>query len=101
MRVIIATTQLPLVNGGAEFQAEGLAAALVAAGHEAEVINIPENGRAPDRVTDDWGTPEQLEASIRSGTPGATTRANLARSSDGHDDKCLFIVDKPVGKERG
>ncbi len=25
----------------------------------------------------------------------------LARSSDGHDDKCLFIVDKPVGKERG
>ncbi|HTY22687.1 MAG TPA: glycosyltransferase family 4 protein [Desulfomonilaceae bacterium] len=65
MRVVIATTQLPLVQGGAEYQAEGLVAALVAAGHEAEVIKIPENGRAPDRVTGDWAPPEQLEAAIR------------------------------------
>lgn len=65
MRIVIATTQLPLVQGGAEFQAEGLVSALVTAGHEAEVIKIPENGRAPDRITDDWASPEQLEVAIR------------------------------------
>ncbi len=41
MRIIIATTQLPLVQGGAEFQAEGLAAALVAAGHDVDTVRIP------------------------------------------------------------
>jgi glycosyltransferase involved in cell wall biosynthesis len=55
MRIIIATTQTPLVQGGAEFQAEGLAAALVAAGHDVDTVRIPES----------WGTPGEVEARIR------------------------------------
>ena len=55
MRIIIATTQLPLVQGGAEFQAEGLTAALVAAGHDVDTVRIPES----------WGTPGQVRAGIR------------------------------------
>ncbi len=55
MRIVIATTQMPLVRGGAEFQAEGLAAALVAAGHDVDTVRIPES----------WGAPGEVEARIR------------------------------------
>jgi len=54
MRVGITTVQVPFVRGGAELHAEGLRAALVAAGHEAEIISVPFK----------WYPPEALGAQI-------------------------------------
>ena len=50
MRILIVTTHLPLVWGGAEFHAEGLARALRAVGHEVDIIRIPYNSRTPEQV---------------------------------------------------
>ncbi len=41
MRVAIVTVQVPFVRGGAEMLAEGLQAAIQAAGHEADIVSIP------------------------------------------------------------
>ena len=41
MRLLIATTQVPFVRGGAEILAEGLESALRRAGHEAEIVRFP------------------------------------------------------------
>ncbi len=51
MRILIATTQLPLVKGGAEFHAEGLAEALGSAGHRVDIVKIPYISRTPEQVT--------------------------------------------------
>jgi glycosyltransferase involved in cell wall biosynthesis len=50
MRILIATTQLPLVKGGAEFHAEGLAEALCAAGHGVDIVKIPYVSRTPEQM---------------------------------------------------
>jgi glycosyltransferase involved in cell wall biosynthesis len=41
MRVLVLTTQVPFVRGGAELLAEGLVQSLQAAGHQAEIVAIP------------------------------------------------------------
>ena len=50
MRILITTTQLPFVWGGAEFHAEGLAGALNAAGHQVDIARIPYNTRTPEQI---------------------------------------------------
>jgi glycosyltransferase involved in cell wall biosynthesis len=52
MRVVIATVQVPFVRGGAEAHAEGLRAALVRAGYEAEIVGIPFKWYPPERMLD-------------------------------------------------
>jgi glycosyltransferase involved in cell wall biosynthesis len=52
MRVVIATTQVPFVRGGAEPLAEGLRDAFRAAGHEAELVAIPFQARPAERILD-------------------------------------------------
>jgi glycosyltransferase involved in cell wall biosynthesis len=52
MRIVIATTQVPFVRGGAEILAEGLLHALQAAGHMAEIIAIPFKWYPPERIID-------------------------------------------------
>ena len=52
MRVLIATVRVPFVNGGAELHAEGLRQALVAAGHQAEMVAIPFKWYPPERILD-------------------------------------------------
>src|SRR3954451_21156845 len=52
MRVLIATTQVPFVRGGAEIHAEGLLQALRAAGHEAEIVAIPLKWYPPERIVE-------------------------------------------------
>jgi len=49
---VIATTQVPFVRGGAELLAENLHAALLEAGHEAEIVSIPFKWYPPDRILD-------------------------------------------------
>jgi glycosyltransferase involved in cell wall biosynthesis len=41
MRVAIATVQVPFIHGGAEMLARGLADAVRAAGHEADIVTVP------------------------------------------------------------
>ena len=50
MRVLIATTQVPFIRGGAEMHAESLQAALIAAGHEAETVRFPFKWYPPERI---------------------------------------------------
>lgn len=52
MRILIATTQVPFVRGGAEVLAEGLRNALEAAGHQAEQVLIPFKWYPPERILD-------------------------------------------------
>jgi glycosyltransferase involved in cell wall biosynthesis len=52
MRVLIATTQVPFVRGGAEAHAEGLRDALRVEGHEAEIIAIPFKWYPPEKILD-------------------------------------------------
>lgn len=41
MRILVCTTQVPFARGGAELLSEGLRDALVAQGHEAEIVALP------------------------------------------------------------
>ena len=50
MRIVIATSQVPFVRGGAELHAEGLLQALQAGGHEAEIVSIPFKWYPPERI---------------------------------------------------
>ena len=52
MRILIATTHVPFIRGGAEIHAEGLRAALLAAGHEAEIVAVPFKWYPPEKILD-------------------------------------------------
>ncbi|MBA3883330.1 MAG: glycosyltransferase family 4 protein [Chthoniobacterales bacterium] len=52
MRVVVATTQVPFIRGGAEVHGENLCAALRAAGHLAEIVAIPFKWYPPERILD-------------------------------------------------
>jgi glycosyltransferase involved in cell wall biosynthesis len=52
MRILIVTTQVPFIRGGAELQAEGLRDALRRAGHEAELVSIPFKWYPPEAILD-------------------------------------------------
>ncbi|HEV2762240.1 MAG TPA: glycosyltransferase family 4 protein [Pyrinomonadaceae bacterium] len=69
MRILIATVQVPFISGGAEAHAEGLRAALVAAGHEAEIVSVPFNWHPPERVTDHMLACRLLDLTSFNGVP--------------------------------
>jgi glycosyltransferase involved in cell wall biosynthesis len=50
MRILITTSQVPFIRGGAELHAEGLRDALRAEGHDAEIVAIPFKWYPADRV---------------------------------------------------
>jgi glycosyltransferase involved in cell wall biosynthesis len=52
MRVLVVTTQVPFIRGGAEILAEGLIKALCAAGHQAEIVAIPFKWYPPEKILD-------------------------------------------------
>ena len=52
MQILIATTQVPFVHGGAEVHARSLLEALRRAGHEAEIVAIPFKWYPPERILD-------------------------------------------------
>ncbi|MEH1830508.1 MAG: glycosyltransferase family 4 protein [Nostoc sp.] len=52
MKVLIVTTQVPFIRGGAEILAEGLLKAISAVGHEAEIVAIPFKWYPPERILD-------------------------------------------------
>jgi|SRR4051794_10471447 glycosyltransferase involved in cell wall biosynthesis len=52
MRVVVATVRTPFVYGGAEVLAEELIQALLASGHEAELVSLPFINDKPNRIPD-------------------------------------------------
>jgi len=52
MKVLIATTQVPFMSGGAEVLANSLQGALRAAGHQAEIVAIPFKWYPAERIVD-------------------------------------------------
>jgi len=52
MRIVVATVQVPFVRGGSERLADGLCAALRAAGHAVELVGIPFTWNPPARILD-------------------------------------------------
>jgi glycosyltransferase involved in cell wall biosynthesis len=58
---VIATVQVPFILGGAELHAEGLRSALIAAGHEAEIVTIPFNTRSPDQILESMRFARQID----------------------------------------
>ena len=69
MRILIATTQVPFIRGGAESHAEGLQQALRAAGHEAEIIAIPFKWYPPEKILDHMLACRLLDLTEVVGTP--------------------------------
>lgn len=52
MKVLIATAGVPFIRGPAEILADGLQGALGAAGHQAEIVNLPFKAYPPSRIAD-------------------------------------------------
>ncbi|HKZ81768.1 MAG TPA: glycosyltransferase family 4 protein [Pyrinomonadaceae bacterium] len=69
MRILIATTHVPFIRGGAEVHAEGLRDALLRAGHEAEIVAIPFKWYPPQSVLDHMLACRLLDLSEVMGTP--------------------------------
>jgi glycosyltransferase involved in cell wall biosynthesis len=69
MRILIATTQVPFVSGGAEAHAEGLRDALLAAGHRAEIVAIPFKWYPPEKILDHMLASRLIDLTEVSGRP--------------------------------
>jgi glycosyltransferase involved in cell wall biosynthesis len=93
MRILIATTQVPFVRGGAEIHAEGLRTSLESAGHQAEIIAVPFKWYPPEKVLDHMLACRLFDLTEVMGTPidlliGLKFPAYLIP----HDNKVLWIL---------
>ena len=52
MKILVATTQVPFVRGGAEIHAENLVKALQEKGHQAEIVALPFKWYPPEKILD-------------------------------------------------
>lgn len=68
MRILIATTQVPFVSGGAETLAQGLCDALRFAGHEAEIVAVPFKWYPPETILDHMLACRLLDLTESAGT---------------------------------
>ena len=69
MRIVIATTQVPFIRGGAEILAEGLTQALRTEGHAAELVAIPFKWYPPERILDHMLASRLLDLTESTGQP--------------------------------
>ena len=67
MRILIATVQVPFIRGGGEMLAEGLETALLAAGHEAEIVRLPFKWYPPERILEQTLATRLFDVSASSG----------------------------------
>ena len=93
MRVAVATVQVPFLRGGAEQHAAGLVQALLAAGHEAEIVTVPFKWYPPETIAQQVLACRMLDLSESMGTRidrliGLKFPAYLIR----HPDKVLWVL---------
>ncbi len=68
MRILIATTQVPFVRGGAEILADGLQSALERAGHHVEIVRFPFKWYPADAIPAQILAARLMDLSAFSGT---------------------------------
>lgn len=93
MRILIITTQVPFVSGGAETQANSLQKALREHGHEVEIAQIPFKWYPPERIHDHVLATRLLDLTESNGVPvdlliGLKFPAYHVR----HPNKVLWII---------
>jgi glycosyltransferase involved in cell wall biosynthesis len=93
MRILITTTQVPFIRGGAESHAAGLREALIDAGHQAEIIAVPFKWYPAEKVLDHMLACRLFDLSETMGTPvdlliGLKFPAYLIP----HDNKVLWVL---------
>ena len=69
MRILIATAQVPFIRGGADAHAEGLKEALIASGHQAEIVAVPFKWYPPEAILDHMLACRLLDLTEVAGTP--------------------------------
>lgn len=69
MRILIATTHVPFIRGGAEAHAEGLRDALLGEGHEVEIVAVPFKWYPPEKILDHMLACRLLDLSEVAGVP--------------------------------
>lgn len=69
MRIVIVTSKVPFVHGGAEVHAEQLRSALERAGHEVELMAIPFKWYPPEQILDHLMACRLLNLEESNGTP--------------------------------
>lgn len=69
MHIIVATTQVPFVQGGAEVHARSLIEALRTAGHAAEIVAVPFKWYPPERMLDAMLACRLLDLTEANGRP--------------------------------
>jgi glycosyltransferase involved in cell wall biosynthesis len=67
MRIAITTVQVPFVRGGAEFHAEELRRALIAAGHEVDIVSVPFKWYPAARLVDQMAIWRLIDLSTSNG----------------------------------
>ncbi|CDM65842.1 glycosyltransferase family 4 protein [Pyrinomonas methylaliphatogenes] len=93
MRIVIATTQIPFVYGGAEVHAAELCSVLRKHGHEAEIVTIPFKWYPPEKILDHVLACRLLDLTETNGLPidlliGLRFPAYLIE----HPNKVLWIL---------
>jgi glycosyltransferase involved in cell wall biosynthesis len=93
MRILIATSHVPYIRGGAELHAEGLREALRASGHQAEIVAVPFKWYPPEAILDHMLACRLLDLTDVVGAPvdlliGLKFPAYLAA----HPNKVLWIL---------
>jgi glycosyltransferase involved in cell wall biosynthesis len=68
VRILIATVHVPFVRGGAEMLADGLRDALIAGGHQAEIVRLPFKWYPPERMVDQTLAARLFDLTESSGT---------------------------------
>src|SRR5262249_41536777 len=69
MRVVVATVRVPFTHGGAAIHAEGLRDALLAEGHEADLVAVPFNNAPPERIPQQMLACRLLDLTTSNGLP--------------------------------
>src|SRR5262245_28579667 len=69
MNVLICTSQVPFITGGAEVHVENLMRALIAAGHEADVVALPFKWYPPQEIVRSTLAWRMLDVTEANGKP--------------------------------
>ena len=93
MKILVATSSVPFIRGGAEILADNLRDALAAAGHEAELVSIPFKHYPPERIPDHMLACRLLDLTETCGVRiDQSDRAEISRLSDSPSEQSHLVA---------